>query len=166
LAATLLLAGCVEDKPREPGPTSKPSPAATVPPMPAAALEGSDAGAIAFVRHYIDVFNYASNTGDVKKLNKLSDPDCEECNEYIDLYKETYIDGGYFQDSDWTMSQPTAELQGQTVVVFAHISAPTGSYRLTKNAAIQPGDREDFDGTFVPRFINGRWLLKEIGKQE
>ena len=162
MAAALLFTGCTEDKPREPDPTTKPSPTATVPAMPDAAREGTDEGAIAFVKHYIDVFN----TGDVKELQKLSDPKCEACNNYIDLYEKTYADGGYFNDSDWTMSELTAELQGQTVVVFAHVAAPPGSYRITGNGAEKPGDPEDFDGTFVPRFKNGGWLLKEIGKLE
>lgn len=165
MAAALLFTGCTEDKPREPDPTTKPSPTATVPAMPDAAREGTDEGAIAFVKHYIDVFNYASNTGDVKELQKLSDPDCDGCTEYIDLFKNTYADGGYFKDSDWKLSTVAAEIQGSEMIVFAHLSAPKGRYKTSTKSTERTGEGESTEVTFVPAPTSSGWILTQFGFQ-
>lgn len=165
VAALLLFAGCAQDQPKEPAPTAKPSPTVTAPSMPAAAQENTVAGAVAFVEHYIDVFNYASNTGDVKELQKLSDPACKGCTSYIDLYKTTYADGGYFRDSDWQLDAVTAEIQGDEMVVFAHLSAPKGEYKKSNKSAEQTGDGENTNLTLVPAPTSSGWVLTQIGFQ-
>ena len=108
MTAALLFAGCTEDKPKEPDPTTKPSPTATVPSMPADATEGTDEGAIAFVKHYIDVFNYASNTGDVKELQKLSDPGCESCEKYLTTIETAHAEGADVDGFGWTVDDVIA----------------------------------------------------------
>lgn len=77
--------------------------------MPAAARENTAAGAIAFVRHYIDVFNYASNTGDVAELQLLSDPKCEGCTSYIDTIQSSHSSGGDIEGFRWSISEATIE---------------------------------------------------------
>ena len=165
VAALMLFAGCAQDKVKEPGPTSKPSPTVTVPTMPVAAQENTVAGAVAFVEHYIDVFNYASNTGDVKELQKLSDPACDGCTGYINLYRKTYADGGYFKNSDWKLDKVTAEIQGSEMVVFAHLSAPKGEYKKSNQSAKQTGDGENADVTLVPAPTSSGWILTQMGFQ-
>lgn len=49
------------------------------PDLPAAGQEGTLEGAEAFVRHYIDLLNYASGTGDTKALAEVSDRECGGC---------------------------------------------------------------------------------------
>ena len=166
VAALLLFTGCAQDQPKEPAPTAKPSPTATVPSMPAAAKENTVAGAVAFVEHYIDVFNYASNTGDVKELQKLSDPKCEGCTSYIDLYKKTYADGGYFRGSDWQFSEATVDTRDGALVVFGHISAPSGVYKVRTAANQQAGKTESFDATYLPFHAAIGWQITNFGKQE
>ena len=73
--------------------------------MPAQASEDSPEGAAAFVKHYVDVFNYAAATGDVDELSRLSSPDCTGCQKYIDLYRDTYAAGGYFKGGDWKIGE-------------------------------------------------------------
>ncbi|WP_332662819.1 DUF6318 family protein, partial [Aeromicrobium sp.] len=91
LAALLTLGACSSDpEPKEPKRTASATPTATPPTMPAQAKEDTPEGAAAFVKHYIDVFNYASNTGDVEELSRLSSPDCKGCQSYITLYRDTY----------------------------------------------------------------------------
>ncbi len=108
LAVLLTLGACSSDpEPKEPKRTAtSATPTATPPTMPAQAKEDTPEGAAAFVKHYIDVFNYASNTGDVEELSRLSSPDCEGCQSYIKLYRDTYKAGGYFKGSDWTLERP------------------------------------------------------------
>lgn len=76
------------------------------PDMPDAALEDTEAGAIAFVEHYIDVFNYTANTGDAEPLRALSHPDCEGCETYAASFEEKYEAGGYNEGFEWRLSEP------------------------------------------------------------
>ncbi|MET1134197.1 MAG: DUF6318 family protein, partial [Aeromicrobium sp.] len=70
-AATLALtlSACGEDDPPPPDPTTAATtpanPDATLPPMPAVAKEFTPNGAATFVRHYVSVLSFASQTGDV-----------------------------------------------------------------------------------------------------
>ena len=166
VAALLLFAGCAQDQPKEPVPTAKPSPTATVPSMPAAAQENTVAGAVAFVEHYIDVFNYASNTGDVKELQKLSDPACDGCTEYINLYKKTYTDGGYFKNSDWELSKLSAENQNSILLVFADMTSLGVVYRKTQTGKEQKGNHESSKLAFVPKLSPTGWKLQEFELQK
>ena len=163
MAAALLLAGCAEDKPREPKASAAPT--VTVPTMPAAAEKNSEAGAIAFVKHYIDVFNYASNTGDVKELQKLSDPKCEGCTSYIELYAGTYAAGGFYKGGDWNVSNVITESQNGLLIVFAHVSAQAPQYRLNSDSGVKTGTPEDTDLSFVPKHASNGWSIQEFGRQ-
>ncbi|MET0767866.1 MAG: DUF6318 family protein, partial [Aeromicrobium sp.] len=104
--ALLVLGACSSDPvPKEPAATSSApaTPTATPPAMPEQAKQDSPEGAAAFVKHYVDVFNYAASTGDVDELSRLSAATCEGCQSYITLYRETYDAGGYFKGADWTL---------------------------------------------------------------
>ncbi|MET1062966.1 MAG: DUF6318 family protein, partial [Aeromicrobium sp.] len=78
-AALLVLGACSSDPvPKEPAATSSApaTPTATPPAMPEQAKQDSPEGAAAFVKHYVDVFNYAASTGDVDELSRLSAATC------------------------------------------------------------------------------------------
>lgn len=84
-AVALTLGACSSDPaPREPSPSASStsaSPTATPPTMPPQASEDSLEGAAAFVKHYVDVFNYAAATGDVAELRSIS-KGCKSCGRY------------------------------------------------------------------------------------
>lgn len=102
LLAVMMLPACTGAK-ESADPTEEKSPAPTAPAMPEIAQDESAAGAEAFVRHYIDVLNYAAVTGETEELKQLSSPDCSGCEKYIDLYESTYADGGYFTGGEWSV---------------------------------------------------------------
>lgn len=106
----LTLSACGGDDPPPPEPTTSATtpanPDATLPPMPEVAEEFTPNGAATFVRHYVSVMDYASKTGDVSELSRLSDPDCGGCQDYITLFGDTYESGGYLKGRDWS-SGPT-----------------------------------------------------------
>lgn len=109
----LALAGCGGDPKADPPPTPSPStsPVSTTPSapaMPEAAKENSKAGAIAFVRHYIAVFNRAQSTGDTQQLAALSSPDCADCQAAIDGLKRIYETGGKIAGGDLEPGPATA----------------------------------------------------------
>ena len=96
----LILAGCgkesPEPKPLETASTST-TPSATVSPapsMPPAAGKRTKAGAIAFVRHFVELTNRALESGDFAKWDQLVSDDCQSCAEFRSAVTDIYADGG------------------------------------------------------------------------
>ena len=155
-AGMILLLGACEsgsDVPTPKEPTSDspttPAPTATVPTMPAQATEDSSEGAAAFVKHYVDVFNYAAATGDVEELSRLSSPDCDGCQSYIDLYRETYKVGGYFRGGDWKIGDLQLETGGPESYASTDVHLDPTKYRSESNAAETTGPPENSRVTFA-----------------
>ena len=162
----LTLGACSSDpEPKEPKRTAtSATPTATAPTMPAQAKEDTPEGAAAFVKHYIDVFNYAASTGDVEELTRLSSPDCEGCQSYIKLYRDTYKAGGYFKGSDWKLSNFEVEQASGQVSVFAHAAAAKGTYRESSSEAPKPGGGEDTEIIFAVRHSDG-WSMSGFDRR-
>ena len=135
--------------------------------MPAKARENSDEGAVAFVEHYIDVFNFASATGKTDELDRLSSPSCEGCQSYIDLYRGTYDAGGFYQGSDWELGQFETEKRPQDAhVVYAAMSAPAGKYKSSTDDIERESKPEEAELVFSLEFREGRWLLEDFERGE
>lgn len=118
LAVLLTLGACSSDPaPKEPKRTATSATATATPPtMPAQAKEDTPEGAAAFVKHYIDVFNYASNTGDVEELSRLSSPKCDPCTKYAERFKEIYARGDRISVRLWDLHGTDLELLGDTEI--------------------------------------------------
>ena len=114
-AAVVLLCGflsaCAADAPQPTilaAPSGGPSPSAVVtspspgpeaaaaPVLPAEAREQTAAGAIAFVRHYFAVVDYAYATGDTAPLAAISDAECRPCAGIQEMIDSTIRDGGSY----------------------------------------------------------------------
>jgi hypothetical protein len=111
-AAAALLAGCQSNPApppldAAPSPTASspsPSPSATPPAMPAEATGTSRAAAKAFVRHYIDMVNYAMATGDTGPLVQSSAEDCESCSAVAENISSLYRSGGRLEGKGWRVA--------------------------------------------------------------
>ena len=118
LAVLLTLGACSSDpEPKEPKRTAtSATPTATPPTMPAQAKEDTPEGAAAFVKHYIDVFNYAASTGDVEELSRLSSPDCGPCTKYAERFKAIYDRGDRISERLWGLHGDELEIVGDRQV--------------------------------------------------
>lgn len=134
LTVLLVLGACSSDpEPIEPTRSTSPTPTEAAPAMPAQAKEDSPEGAAAFVKHYIDVFNYAARTGDVRELSALSAPSCEGCQSYIKLYEDTYAAGGYFKDSDWKIGAIRMEFDAPESFATTRVRSGGGRFRTSSS---------------------------------
>jgi len=123
----VLLAGCGGNDPA-PSPSPPPSPTASstgrvAPPLPPAATAHTKAGAIAFVRHYIDLINYTQATGDTGPIRTLESRQCSSCrsaNNYIQrLYERGgRITGGAARVEKTLDALPNPESHGFTIDVL------------------------------------------------
>ncbi|WP_286928349.1 MULTISPECIES: DUF6318 family protein [Aeromicrobium] len=165
----LTMSACGEDDPPPTEPTSAATtpanPDATLPPMPAAAQEFTPNGAATFVRYYVSVLSFASATGDVEELESLSDPECGGCSDYIDYFRQTYLDGGWIQDRAWS--------NGGTKLWFD--DAVDGETRATTNVTLSAGSlKKDGDSepsaapksshpvTFGLTFDGSAWSMTQL----
>ncbi|MGZ8769065.1 DUF6318 family protein [Aeromicrobium sp.] len=168
MATALLCVGCTEDKPREPDPTTKPSPTATVPSMPNEAEANTVDGAIAFVEHYVELLNYSSDTGDVAALSDATDAECAGCDSYVSLYKSTYASGGYFRDPGWSITRIDPDIQNKSLLVFVSVTSHGGTFREKSGSEVQKSRDEKYNLIFTPTLHDGQWkvsrFVRETGK--
>jgi hypothetical protein len=98
----VLAAGCSDDpEPRfepSPSPTESTSSAA---PEPKAWEVKSEAGAYAFVRHWVATLNDAGRTGDTDELSALSAKPCGTCRNIIGYIDDVYGEGGEVRSDGW-----------------------------------------------------------------
>ncbi len=110
LLGAFMLSSCqgqaAEPKPKsEATKTAPANPEATLPPMPAAANEFTPSGANEFVAYFVEVLEYASQTGDLEELRRISRGDCGGCQGYMDLFTEIRESGGYVGRRDWSTGE-------------------------------------------------------------
>jgi hypothetical protein len=131
--------------------------------MPAQAKEDTPEGAAAFVKHYIDVFNYAASTGDVEELSRLSSPDCEGCQSYIKLYRDTYKAGGYFRDSGWMLGDLRLQQDGTTTYVTTIARTRPGPYREAADEPERKSTGQDNKVSFAVARKGSSWAVSQLG---
>jgi hypothetical protein len=127
--------------------------------MPDAARANTKAGAIAFVRHYIDLINYAQATGDVTPLEKVEDTRCGSCTNVRQGVRDIYGSGGHIEGGAWSakvrLASPRPDLSGWTV--FADVQyGPQHVVRDSKTTSLGGGKSPM---TFVVKSIAGEWTV-------
>jgi hypothetical protein len=111
----VLAAGCSDD----PEPRFEPSPSPTESTSSAAAKPKawevqSQAGAVAFAKHWIDVFNEAGQSGDTSDLKRLSAPECKACSNFVNMIEDLYATGGRLETRGWAV-QAAVPAEGLSV---------------------------------------------------
>lgn len=117
LAAALALSGAVAAcSSGDPEPTFAP-PISTTPSVPLTGAPTSapaepkpwevrsDDGAVAFARHWIDVFNAAQAGSGTSRLRGISDASCGTCNRFVNLTDAIYDAGGHISSHGWRLLQ-------------------------------------------------------------
>jgi hypothetical protein len=139
-AALLLSASLSACSTRDDGPTilalASPAPVSTsaepsassdidVPVLPPEAAAQTAAGAIAFVRHYFAVVDYAYATSDTAPLAAVSDPACRPCAGVKDMIDTTLLAGGSWETEPTTVTEvsvPDGEPVGAVNVLLTYSS--------------------------------------------
>jgi hypothetical protein len=139
----LALSSCGGEPKADPSPTrSVTTPVSTTPTapvMPDAAKANTKAGAIAFVRHYVDLVNYAQQTGDVSTLASVESDACESCAKVRRSIAEIYTAGGAIQGGTWHPHFKVALHNGDgSWLVTGYIKFEAEEVRSNKTAEPQP----------------------------
>jgi hypothetical protein len=105
VAVALLVAGCSDDpEPKfEPSPSPSQSESAAEPSEPMAWEVKSEKGAVAFAKHWIDVFNDAAATGETDELTAMTGPNCQTCKNFVGLIEDIYREDGQYNSDGWSV---------------------------------------------------------------
>lgn len=163
----LALAACSEDpEPIIPPPEETTAAADPTPtPEPKEPWEKqTDAGAVAFAKHWIDVFNEAQRTGDVEALRALSGDGCGSCDGFAEQLEDLYAGGGELESRGWRVVQAVSA-----------DDLPKGDARVSLRVArmaqvIRYGDErppERFPASRVTlsarmKWIDGGWRMNDL----
>lgn len=130
-------------------PSPSPSPTDAAPTLPAEAQGTSEKAAKAFVRHYIDLVNFAMRTGDTSELASLSNEECSTCRAIVARIEEVYENGGRLEGHGWRVRTLTYLATGgkRTALVAAGIRiSPQMAYVASDSAASHsPASRGNLD---------------------
>lgn len=159
---------CGRDAQPEPETTSDPTPTpiATPPDPPDLMDQDSEAGAEAFIAHYIDVLNYARATGVLEELRSLNDEACEGCAVLTRAIDRVYQEGGNFEDGDWVIDSTTVTVHAQATHVALRVTVRPG--RLTKSSTAKTKDLSGFRMAvrfWITRHDTG-WLAADVVAKE
>jgi hypothetical protein len=137
--AAVVLAGCqgsaepppLEESAASETPSPSESPVTSAPTLPAEAEGTSPEAAEAFVRHYVELVNYAMATGDTAPLAEQSHETCNTCTAIQNRVNEVYTAGGQLDGDGWTVRTvthvPSGNIEALLVAVGIDI-APQSAY--------------------------------------
>lgn len=120
------------------------------------------AGAVAFVKHWVDVFNEAGATGDTSELREISAAGCKSCLGYAGMIDNLYESGGHLRSDGWTVREagvaPGVSLNKMLVGTRIERSIET----IIRNS----GERDRYPGgsasySAFPRWRDG-WVMSRF----
>jgi hypothetical protein len=164
-ALVVLLAGCGGDPKADPSPSPSATTSASATPsppvMPDAAKANTKAGAVAFVKYYIDTFNFAQATGSSAGLASLSSAHCRECSAVLQGLRRIYNAHGHIEGGSLDVAAATADYNGAERLWFVLVQIESGPQKLYDTADGDPkhlpGGRRSMDFSLVQR--DGNWKV-------
>lgn len=163
------LAGCGEDlEPQfEADPSESPSvaetPTASESAEPAPWEEKSPDGAVAFVEHWMSLFNTAETTGDVEPMLNASTATCETCNNFAAETRRVYDAGGRMSSDGWKILQtadPVKTRHGLSVAVQVKQTPQRVQEDADSEVRTNPGVEVSLAAYLVWR--QGQWRMQKL----
>ncbi|MGY2873811.1 hypothetical protein ACVW00_001001 [Marmoricola sp. URHA0025 HA25] len=167
VAVLLVVTGCGADPKADPSPapstpvTSPVSTTPSAPVLPEEAKANTKAGAVAFVKYYVELINHAQATGDVGSLQAVEAKECRSCANARETLNTIYGAGGHIEGGALSASITSAARRPDPGewTVFAAVSfgpqkviRPDGSTSLKGGRSVM---------TLVVRYQNAAWLVDQ-----
>jgi len=136
------------------------APLATTPPtLPPDAMGNSSSAAKAFVKHWFAAFNYASQSGDVHALARLSSERCLPCQAIITKITRTYSAGGYTKSTGWSVDHIRV---ATPAMIRARIVTQPQEVVTEEGAQVQRFPGETFAAGISLDRKGRQWLLLDL----
>lgn len=139
-----------------------------VPVLPEVAKTETKEGLEAFARYWFELLSYGYETGDVDRLESLTDPGCEPCS------KATSVIGAWHSEGRWIVGgkvttpsvSTTFEDVGDSTyqVAVQAQQTPLTYVRADGTVARTDPQPDDTGNLLLVAFKNGTWSLKDVGR--
>jgi hypothetical protein len=154
----------------EPSPEPSSSPAPTLRPVPPEAMELSEAGALAFLEWWVDMYNYVEATGETDLVFQHSEPGCTFCQNFVDRVAPVYESGGRIErDPATTFEGIVPDDLGVNgfFVADAIVNAGAAS-TYNRNGTIVRTTQPTNSLAIVLgiQWDNGEWFLSNVGSED
>lgn len=153
----------------EPSPEPSSSPAPTLRPVPPEAMELSEAGALAFLEWWVDMYNYVEATGETELVFQHSEPGCTFCRNFVDRVDPVYQSGGRIERNRMTeFTDVSSEgLVEDYVVVTVTLTGGAGTTYGSNGEIIRESPATTpFRGVIGLQWASNSWNLVDIGVDE
>lgn len=170
VAVLLMLTGCGGDPKADPSPspsspaTSPVSTTPSAPVMPEEAKADSKAGAIAFVKYYVELINHAQATGTVDQLLAAESVDCKSCASGRKYIANVYDSGGHIEGGELAVtilsSLRNVSLKGWTIDAQLTFG-PQTVVRPTASPSNEQLDGGETPVTFLVSRRSAGWTVSE-----
>ena len=170
VALVLVAGGCADDEPQpefEPSAESSATASDTSSPDPAAKQpweKKTEAGAVAFAKHWVDVFSTAVNSGTSEPLRRISAPACTACEAIVTRIDSIAADGGYYETPGWRVVHAVpsdGSPVGKTEVVLrVHQGKEKFKESADSKVMRNPSSRATYSA--VLEWQAGAWLMSDL----
>ena len=124
---------------------------------------GTKAGAVAFVRYYIELINHAQATGNTAALKAVEAPSCRSCGKGRRYIEDIYSSGGHIEGGAFRIIQVLA-----TPMVTGIWLVTTG-IRISADIVVQPAKcpssvahkASKLLTSVSTSFVDGKWIVAQ-----
>lgn len=164
LVATLSACGGDPEPRFQEEPSAAPSAASpSVSAEPEAWEERTDEGAVAFVEHWIDVFDESKEDGDTNELAALSSSNCVTCQNFIEMTNEIYANGGSVTSEGWAIESISEPVRSKNSTLLAvNILQSPQQIRRTSDSKVEKFEGGKIDFAFTLRWREGAWTVEAV----
>jgi hypothetical protein len=141
------------------------TPPAGPPERPPAAEGLTLAAAEAFIRHYIDLMNYASQTGDTSALTAASEGGCRRCQQYADFVKKVNeANGGLSGDYRERVKEVSELVRGGSGRLGGSAIVTIGAYTTKASPSAKPvtSKAKTYTEQVALSPAGGNWIMYEM----
>ncbi len=151
-----------------PTPTAPPPPATPYrfppPEEPEGMYQHTDGGAIATAQYFVELLGYQASTGDTSKMEKISLPECEYCNDRIAYVKHTYSIGSWadnYHTTNMTLIGygPAPEGELGEIGVRIDVITPTYQYYIPDEGGLGIEESLELNMAVILEWREDRWMV-------
>lgn len=165
----LVLGACSEDpEPTFAPPSDSATPTEPSPPSPSPSVEPwekqTKAGAVAFAKHWVDVFNESINLGESRGLRAISDPACGTCAAIVERIDAIEAHGGFYRSDGWTVLRalPANGSRDGAAIMSLRIRQAPETFKESSTASVEksPAGKTTFSAEF--EWVEKSWVMTDL----
>lgn len=125
----------------------------------------TEENAIKFAEFYIEVINYASQTGDTKLLDEFALDECDWCGTWKGSIEGVYSEGGLLRDYELSAASRPVEIEQTDITFVFTLDLETSTYSQldSKGQTVETFTTSVFKRDLAASFVSGKWKFLGLG---